>query len=94
MPCICDFDGIMIYMYYNDHMPPHFHAFYGEYEAIILISTLTVDRGEFPITKLKLVHKWAKLRKKELMENWELARQKVALNPIAPLGREVEKCHV
>ncbi|HYU72320.1 MAG TPA: DUF4160 domain-containing protein [Ktedonobacteraceae bacterium] len=85
MPCICDFDGIMIYMYYNDHMPPHFHAFYGEYEAIILISTLTVDRGEFPITKLKLVHKWAKLRKKELMENWELARQKVALNPIAPL---------
>ncbi len=85
MPCICDFDGIMIYMYYNDHMPPHFHAFYGEYEAIILINTLTVDRGEFPNTKLKLVRKWAKLRKKELMENWELARQKVALYPIAPL---------
>jgi hypothetical protein len=85
MPCICDFDGIMIYMYYNDHMPPHFHAFYGEYEAIILISTLTVDRGEFPNIKLKLVRKWAKLRKKELMENWELARQKVALYPIAPL---------
>lgn len=86
MPCICDFDGITIYMYYNDHMPPHFHAFYGEYEAIILISTLTVDRGEFPNAKLKLVRKWAKSRTQELMEDWELARKRVALKQIAPLG--------
>ncbi|GAC1637781.1 MAG: hypothetical protein NVS4B9_30770 [Ktedonobacteraceae bacterium] len=43
MPCICDFDDIMSYMYYNDHMPPHFHAFYGGHETIILISTLSVD---------------------------------------------------
>ena len=86
MPCICNFEGIYIYMHYNDHMPPHFHAFYGEHEVIILISTLTVDRGEFPNAKLKLVRKWAKLHTVELMQDWDLARRSVALNPIDPLG--------
>jgi len=52
MPCICNFEGIYIYMYYNDHMPPHFHAFYGEHEVIILISTLTVERGSSPTQSL------------------------------------------
>ncbi len=85
MPCICSFDGISIYMYYNDHMPPHFHAIYGQYEAIIAINTLAVDRGALPLAKLKLVRQWAKLHTDELMRNWELARQMVTLNPIAPL---------
>ncbi len=52
MPCICSFDGISIYMYYNDHMPPHFHAIYGQHEAIIVISTLAVDRGALPLSTL------------------------------------------
>lgn len=32
MPEISRFLGIIIYMYYRDHLPPHFHAEYGEYE--------------------------------------------------------------
>ncbi len=27
MPIICTFRGIKIYINYNDHMPPHFHAY-------------------------------------------------------------------
>lgn len=34
MPTISMFYGIVIRMYYDDHNPPHFHAFFGEYEAI------------------------------------------------------------
>ena len=34
MPRICEFFGIVIYMYYNDHRPPHFHAEYAEREAL------------------------------------------------------------
>jgi len=34
MPCVSEFFGIAIYMYFNDHSPPHFHAEYGESEAI------------------------------------------------------------
>jgi hypothetical protein len=33
MPQISQFYGIIITMYYNDHVPPHFHARYAEYKA-------------------------------------------------------------
>jgi Domain of unknown function (DUF4160) len=47
MPTISEFFGIVIMMYYNDHAPPHFHARYGEYEALIQISPIGVLRGHF-----------------------------------------------
>lgn len=31
MPKISEFFGIYIYMYFEDHAPPHFHALYGEF---------------------------------------------------------------
>ena len=34
MPTISMFYCIVIRMYYDAHNPPHFHAFFGEYEAI------------------------------------------------------------
>ena len=40
MPIICTFTGIKIYIHYNDHMPPHFHAYPGEYECCIDINNL------------------------------------------------------
>jgi len=39
MPRISRFYGILIYMYYRDHPPPHFHALYGDHEALIDILT-------------------------------------------------------
>ena len=32
-------------MFYNDHAPPHFHAEYGEHEALIEIESLAVSAG-------------------------------------------------
>jgi hypothetical protein len=40
MPEISRFFGIVIRMFYNDHAPPHFHATYGDREALIEIETL------------------------------------------------------
>ena len=37
MPEISRFYGIIIGMFYNEHMPPHFHAKYGEYEIEVEI---------------------------------------------------------
>ena len=34
MPTISMFYGILIKMYYDDHNPLHFHAYYSDYEAI------------------------------------------------------------
>jgi hypothetical protein len=45
MPCISQFFGIAIYLYYSDHLPPHFHAEYAGSEALYEIATLRVYRG-------------------------------------------------
>jgi hypothetical protein len=45
MPTISAFYGIMIQMFWADHAPPHFHALYGEYEALINVKTLEVMQG-------------------------------------------------
>lgn len=37
MPTICRFRGIKISINWRDHMPPHFHASYGEDEVIVSI---------------------------------------------------------
>ncbi len=48
MPRICEFFGIAIYIYFNDHNPPHFHAEYAGHEAKFSISTLEMLRGQLP----------------------------------------------
>lgn len=37
MPEISRFLGIVIAVYHRDHSPPHFHAYYGEYEVAVEI---------------------------------------------------------
>ena len=71
-------------MYWNDHAPPHFHAKYGEYEITVNILTGVVE-GRFPKRALGLVLEWNELHRDELVQNWELCRQKEEPRPIAPL---------
>jgi hypothetical protein len=84
MPEISRFLGIVIGMFYSEHGVAHFHAVYGEHEVSIEIESGTVH-GEFPPRALRLVLEWADLRKAELLENWQLARQGQPLKNIAPL---------
>lgn len=52
-------DSIKLYLYPRDHNPPHFHAIYAEYEALIDIRTLEVLRGQLPGKQLKRIQTWA-----------------------------------
>ncbi|MCE2721333.1 MAG: DUF4160 domain-containing protein [Dolichospermum sp.] len=85
MPEISRFLGIIITMYYNDHPPPHFHVRYNQQKAIIDIETLSILEGKISPRILGLVIEWAAIHKTELMQNWELARLQVPLEPITPL---------
>ncbi|GAB5411398.1 MAG: hypothetical protein ChlgKO_05120 [Chlamydiales bacterium] len=38
VPRISSFYELKIFMYGNEHNPPHFHAVYNEHEAIVEIS--------------------------------------------------------
>ena len=70
MPEISRFFGIIVYMFFNDHNPPHFKVKYGEFEANILIENGNVLNGELPASKLKLVQAWAEIHKEELAIMW------------------------
>ena len=48
MPEVCRFYGIVIRMYIHDHSPPHFHAVYGEHEALVGIESLESCEALFP----------------------------------------------
>ena len=85
MPTISSFFGILIRMFFNEHAPPHFHAEYGEYKAVINIQTLEVMEGKMSRRALELVLDWAELHQSELMEDWELCRKHVEPRLIEPL---------
>jgi len=85
MPQISYFLGVVIRMFYRDHNPPHFHAVYSNFEAIIDIEKNELISGYLPPRVLGLVTEWTALNQKELMENWERARGQEQLESIAPL---------
>ena len=65
------FNGIKIYLYDNDHNPPHFHAIYGSEAALIEIDTLVVLAGNIPPAQLRKVRNWAKDKQAALRTEFE-----------------------
>ena len=85
MPLISSFYGILIYMYFEDHNPPHFHVKYAEHWAQIKIADFTVLQGSLPPKALGLVMEWASIHKEELQENWNLMLREQPFKKINPL---------
>lgn len=71
MPELSRFFGIVIAMYYDDHLPPHFHAIYGSEKAEFRIDPLGVLKGRLPPRALALVMEWAALHQEELTDAWD-----------------------
>jgi hypothetical protein len=88
VPTIAWFYGIAIRMYVRDHSPPHFHAIYGEHEALVAIETGEVIEGTLPKAAARLVKEWALARQGQLRENWRLARAGEQLERIAGLDAD------
>jgi len=85
MPSICRFRGITIWMYFDDHGAPHFHARHASGRAKIRIDTLEVMDNSLGRRQLRLVLAWAELHQAELRENWRRARAREKLMQIEPL---------
>jgi len=84
VPELSRFLGIVITMFYRDHAPPHFHAFYGNFEIEVSIGDGVVT-GKFPKRALRHVLEWYDLHKAELLEDWKRATQRKPLKKIPPL---------
>lgn len=85
MPELCRFYGIVIRMYFDYHPPPHFHAIYGEQEALVNLETLALIGGRLPPRAMGLVTEWASQHQEELKAAWNKAQNLEQPDKISPL---------
>ena len=73
MPTIASFYGIIIFMHITrkEHLPPHIHARYGEYQATFIIETGELYFGDFPSKGRQLIKEFVLMYKKELQKMWD-----------------------
>lgn len=73
-------------MFFYDHLPPHFHAKYGEFRAKFAIETGEMIEGKLPRRAIRLVQDWAELHRTELNDNYVQSQaQGGILRKIEPL---------
>ena len=84
-PELSRFFGIIVRMQFDGHLPPDFHAVYGEYEAQVAIDGPRVMHGSLPPRALGLTMEWTAIHVDELLADWELASTGKPLRRIAPL---------
>jgi hypothetical protein len=84
VPELSRFFGIIIYMNWREHPPIHFHAVYGEHEALMTLDG-KVYSGSLPTRALSMVREWLALHREEIHEDWVLAIDKKPLKTIPPL---------
>ena len=89
MPELSRFFGIIIKMFVEvggTHHLPHFHAYYGEYQAVFSFEPLDMLAGALPQRQRRLVEAWAELHKEELKKDWELLQSGKTPLSIKPLS--------
>ena len=85
MPLLSMFYGIILRMYNNnEHKPPHFHAYYGDYEAIFSFDGEITD-GKMPRKQTRLIQAWTEIHHEEIEANWKLAMNEEPIYRIEPL---------
>jgi hypothetical protein len=84
MPEISRFFGIVIYMNWRELPPVHFHAVYGEHEALITLDG-AVYAGSLPGRAPSMVREWLAMHRAEIKLDWQLAQQRKPLLSIDPL---------
>jgi len=85
MPEISRFFGIIIFMYFDEHNPPHFHVRYNEERAVISINELKLTQGKLSKRALALVLEWANEHRDDLIANWNSLQTTGEFSKIAPL---------
>jgi hypothetical protein len=85
MPEISRFYGIIIYLNFGDHNPPHIHVEYSGFEAVFEISSGKLLEGKLPVRARKMVTQWISIHRDELFTNWQFAFERKPTFKITPL---------
>ena len=72
MPTLMRLNGILIRMFAGDHHPPHFHVWTATHgSAVVLLSDLSVSRGDVRTQEYELARAWAQDNMALLMSEWD-----------------------
>jgi len=87
MPTLSMFFGIIVRMYTGrgEHVPPHIHVYYQDYDATFGIKEIKLIDGELPTRQRRLVEAWMEIHIEELMADWNLAQSGEQPFKIQPL---------
>jgi len=85
MPLISEFFGLKVYMYWNDHNPPHFHVQYAGKEAVFNLDGDMIE-GFVPKRQKRMVQVWIDINQDALYENWKLLQEEGQHKKIKPLS--------
>lgn len=67
MPTFLLIEGLKILCYFGEHLPPHVHVVYGEFEVLIEIESLRVYSGYIPVKKLNKAKVLIKTHQEDLL---------------------------
>ncbi|WP_420959403.1 DUF4160 domain-containing protein [Brucella sp. IR073] len=62
--------NIIIRVYANDHLPPHFHILTPDGDALVEIATLEILRGKLPRKVEDTALEWARENKARIAAEW------------------------
>nr|WP_200991933.1 DUF4160 domain-containing protein [Rhizobium rhizogenes]QCL10552.1 hypothetical protein pC6.5d_659 [Rhizobium rhizogenes] len=62
--------NIIIRVYANDHLPPHFHILTPDADALVDIATLEILRGKLPRKAQDTALEWAAKNKAAIAAEW------------------------
>jgi hypothetical protein len=82
MPLVGKLMGAKIFIYYQDHNPPHVHVVQSEHAAEVSIETQEVIEGRIPLKLKKQAINWIRDHAEELMDRWNLAKSGTEFEPI------------
>lgn len=85
VPIVASFFGIVIRMYYQDHVPAHFHAEYRGDQGSFSLSGDPIFGEIRSRTARRLIREWADAHRLELEQNWRSSREGRSITPIEPL---------
>lgn len=71
MPTIKIIDSVKIDLYSREHPPPHFHAIFAYFEALITIQNFEIYGGRLPKPQLNKVINWAMDNQEILLDNFK-----------------------
>lgn len=64
------FGSVIIRVYANDHLPPHFHVVTPDYEALVEIATLRILAGSLPGRVEREALAWATENRAVIAAEW------------------------